>query len=108
MLQSLTGLYNALTSGSATAITAANNNITTASAYLNTALAQYGDYQNEVTNATSYQSQLNIQLQAQLSVLQDADLPTAITDMQENTTAQTAALESHSALPNKSLFDYIG
>jgi flagellar hook-associated protein 3 FlgL len=108
VLQSLTGLYNALTSGSATAITAANNNITNASAYLNTALAQYGDYQNEVTNATSYQSQLNIQLQAQLSVLQDADLPTAITDMQENTTAQTAALESHSALPNKSLFDYIG
>ena len=108
VLQSLTGLYNALNSGNSAVVSAANTNITSASAYLNGALAQYGDYQNEVSNATTYQSQLNVQFQAQLSVLQDADEPTAITNMQENTTAQTAALESHAALPNKSLFDYIG
>ncbi len=108
VLQSLTGLYNALNSGSATAIAAANSNISTASANLNGSLAQYGNFQSEVSNATTYQGQLNVQLQAQLSVLQDADEATAITDMQENTTAQTAALESHAALPNKSLFDYIG
>jgi flagellar hook-associated protein 3 FlgL len=108
VLQALTGLYNALSSGDSTQISAANANITSASANLNGSLAQYGDYQNEVSSATTYQSQLNVQLQAQLSVLQDADEATAITNMQESTTAQTAALESHAALPNKSLFDYIG
>jgi flagellar hook-associated protein 3 FlgL len=108
VLQALTGLYNALNSGNSTAISAANSNITSSNAYLNGQLAQYGDFQNEVANATSFQSDLNVQLQAQIGVLQDADEATVITQMQENTTVQTAALESHAALPNKSLFDFIG
>lgn len=108
VLQSLTGLYNALVSGNANEIATANANITSANTYLNGQLAQYGEFQNEVSNATTYQSQMNVQLHAQLSVLQDADEATAITNLQQNTTVQTAAMEAHAALPNKSLFDYIG
>jgi flagellar hook-associated protein 3 FlgL len=108
VFQSLTGLYNALMSGDSSTITAADGNIASASSYLNSQQATYGDFQNEVLNATNYQSSLNIQLQQQLSTLEDADMATAITDMQQATVAQQAALQSHAALPTKTLFSYLG
>jgi flagellar hook-associated protein 3 FlgL len=47
VLQALTGLYNALNTGNSTAIATANSNITTANAFLNGQLAQYGDFQTD-------------------------------------------------------------
>ncbi len=106
--QSLTGLYNALMGGGSSAIAAANGNIATATTYLDGRQAQYGDFQNQVAEATTSQSNLNVQLQQQLSTLEDADTATAITDMQQATVAEQAALESHASLPTKTLFSYLG
>jgi flagellar hook-associated protein 3 FlgL len=108
VFQSLTGLYNALMSGDSSAIATANGNIASATTYLDGEQAIYGDIQNQVADATSYQSTLNVQFQQQLSTLQDADMSTAITDMQQASVAQQAALQSHAALPTKTLFSYLG
>ncbi len=108
VFQSLTGLYNALVSGDSSAIATANGNIASATTYLDGEQATYGDIQNQVADATSYQSTLNVQFQQQLSTLQDADMTTAITDMQQASVAQQAALQSRAALPTKTLFSYLG
>jgi flagellar hook-associated protein 3 FlgL len=108
VFQSLTGLYNALTNGGSSAIAAATTNIATATTYLDGQQAAYGDIQNQVADASTYQSNLNVQLQQQLSTLEDADTATAITDMQQATVAEQAALQSHAALPTKTLFSYLG
>jgi flagellar hook-associated protein 3 FlgL len=108
VFQSLTGLYNALVSGDSSAIAAANGNIATATTYLDGQQATYGDIQNQVSDATTYQSTLSVQYQQQLSTLEDADTATAITDMQQATVAQQAALQAHAALPTKTLFSYFG
>lgn len=108
VLQALTGLYNALMGGNAGVISAAVGNISSASSFLNGQLATYGDIQNQVATATTAQSSLNVQLQQQLETLEDADMTTAITDMQQASVAQQAALQSHAALPTKTLFSYLG
>ncbi|MGA7415972.1 MAG: flagellin [Bryobacteraceae bacterium] len=108
VFQSLTGLYNALVSGDSSSIAAATSNIATATTYLDGQQAIYGDIQNQVADATTYQSNLNVQFQQQLSTLEDADTATAITDMQQATVAEQAALQSHAALPTKTLFSYLG
>ena len=108
VFQSLTGLYNALMNGDSSAIAAATSNIATATTYLDGQQATYGDIQNQVADATTYQSNLNVQLQQQLSTLEDADTARAITDMQQATVAEQAALQSHAALPTKTLFSYLG
>lgn len=108
VFQALTGLYNALTDGDSSAIAAANGNIASATAYLDSQQASYGDIQNQVTDATTYQSTLNVQFQQQLSTLEDADMASSITDMQQAMVAQQAALQSHAALPTKTLFSYLG
>jgi flagellin-like hook-associated protein FlgL len=43
-----------------------------------------------------------------LSNLQDADAVAAITNLQQASIAQQAALQAHAAMPTKSLFDYLG
>jgi len=108
VFQSLTGLYSALMGGDSSAIAAATGNVATATTYLDGQQANYGDIQNQVADATTYQSNLNVQFQQQLSTLEDADTATAITDMQQATVAEQAALQSHAALPTKTLFSYLG
>ncbi len=108
VFQSLTGLYNALVNGNSSVIAAAAANITSAATFLDGQEATYGDFQNQVADATTYQSSLNVQLHQQLSTLEDADTATAITDMQQASVAEEAALQSHAELPTKTLFSYLG
>ena len=108
VIQSLTELYNALTSNSQNAVIAAASDITSASGYLGGMDARYGDIQNKISNALTGQSTLDTSLQAQLSNLQDADEAQAVTDQQTESTALNAAETAYAALPKKSLFDYLG
>ncbi len=108
VLQSLTQLYNALSSDNQTAVMAAADDITSASSYLAGMDAQYGDIQNTITDALTDQGTLNTNLQAQLSSLQDVDEAQAITSQQTQTTALNAAETAYASLPKKSLFDYLG
>lgn len=108
VFQSLTELYNALTSNNQTAVTAAASNISSAANYLSGMDAQYGDIQNKISDALTDQSTLNTSLQTQLSSLQDADEAQAVTDQQTESTALNAAETAYASLPKKSLFDYLG
>jgi len=108
VFQSLTELYNALTSDNQNAVMSAASDITSASGYLGGMDAQYGDIQNKISDALTGQSTLNTSLQSQLSSLQDADEAQAITDQQTESTALNAAETAYAALPKKSLFDYLG
>jgi flagellar hook-associated protein 3 FlgL len=108
VFQSLTELYNALTSDNQNAVMSAASDITSASGYLGGMDAQYGDIQNKISDAQTGQSTLNTSLQSQLSSLQDADEAQAITDQQTESTALNAAETAYAALPKKSLFDYLG
>jgi flagellin-like hook-associated protein FlgL len=107
-LQALTALYNDLASNNLTNLGTDADNIASASGYLNGQQALYGEMQNQVTDAVSYQSKLDIQLKLQLSTLQDADSVSAITTLQQASVAEQAALQAHAAMPTKSLFSFIG
>lgn len=108
VLQSLTSLYNDLTSNNVSALSTDSTNIQTASNYLDAQQAQYGDFQDQVSNALTYQGQLDTQLQSQMSSLQDADVVSAATTLQQDETEEQAALQAQASLPTKTLFDYIG
>jgi flagellar hook-associated protein 3 FlgL len=108
VLQALTSLYNDLLNSNVSALGADVANIQTSSSYLNGQLEQYGQVQTQVADGLTYQSKLDVQLRAQLSNTQDADATAAITDMQQASISQQAALQAQAALPKKSLFDFIG
>lgn len=108
VFQSLTELYNALSSDNQSAVIAASSDVTSANTYLSGMDAQYGDIQNRVSNALTAQGELNTNLQAQLSSLQDVDEAQAVTQQQTETTALNAAETAYASIPKKSLFDYLG
>ena len=108
VLQSLTELYNALSSNNTTAVTQAVTDVSSSSTYLSTQQARYGDIQNRISGALSYQSILNTNLGAELSSVQDSDAAQAITTLQSDTVAEQAAMSAYNSIPKKSLFDYLG
>ena len=108
VLQALTNLRNHLATNNVSAITTDAADLATSSQYLNGQQARYGDIQNNVADALTFQQKLDTQLQLQLSNTQDADEAAAISEMQKDSIAQQVALQAHSALPRKSLFDYLG
>jgi flagellar hook-associated protein 3 FlgL len=108
VLKALTNLRNDLAANNVNAVAVDATDLETSAQYLNGQQALYGDIQNKVADALSFQQQLDTQLKLQLSNLQDADETSAIVEMQKDSIAQQAALQAHAALPHKSLFDYIG
>lgn len=108
VLQSLTSLYNNLVNNNVAGLTTDAANLGTASDYLSGQQALYGGMLNQITDAQTFQQKLDTQYHIQLSNLQDADSVTAITNMQQASIAQQAALQAHAAMPTKSLFDYLG
>jgi flagellar hook-associated protein 3 FlgL len=108
VLQSLTSLYNHLLNNDVTGLSTDAANLSTASNYLNGQQALYGDILNQITDAQTFQQKLDTQYHVQLSNLQDADAVAAITNLQQASIAQQAALQAHAAMPTKSLFDYLG
>ncbi len=104
----INSLRLALLNNDQAAIDAALPDVMSAGTYLNQQLAFYGRAQNRVTSETDFAKNYEIQLQTQLSGIQDADLAQAITEMQQAQTQQSAALASRAHLPRTSLFDYLG
>jgi flagellar hook-associated protein 3 FlgL len=106
-LQALTGLYNDLLNNNVSNLATDAANIQTASSYLSGQQERYGQIQTQVADGLTYQSQESIQLSAQLSNTQDADATAAITEMQQASISEQAALQAQAALPKKSLFDFL-
>jgi len=101
-------LSAALKANDSAAIQVANDGLAKAGEYLNNQLAFYGTTQNKVANATEFGKTLEVQLQTQISNLQDADLTQAILELNQAGTQQQAALQARARIPRTTLFDYLG
>jgi flagellar hook-associated protein 3 FlgL len=107
--------FNALN----TLVTALNNNDTAgiassisllqqSSVHLNNMQSFYGNQEDQIQSANTYASNFNIQLQTQISSIQDADIPTAATELTEANTQLQAAMQMEGQLPHTSLFSFLG
>jgi flagellar hook-associated protein 3 FlgL len=101
------GLQTALQNNDQAGIDAAVSNLPGASAYLNNQLAFYGTVQNRVASGIDFAANLETQLKTQQSGIQDADLTSAITDLNQAATQQQAALAAEKEMPRTSLFDFL-
>ncbi|HUB82921.1 MAG TPA: flagellin [Bryobacteraceae bacterium] len=108
-------VFNALN----TLLTALNNNDTSgitnsisllqaASVHLNTSQAFYGNLEDEIQGANTYASNYNIQLETEISNIQDADIPSAASELSLANTQLQAAMEMEGQMPHSSLFNYLG
>ena len=75
--------------------------------YLSTQLSYYGSVQNRIQDATDFASKQRVQLQADLSQTQDADIAQAALQITQGTTQLNAALSAEAKLPRTSLFDFL-
>mgnify|MGYP003346313511 FL=1 len=101
-------LSTALKANDSAAIQTANDGLAKVGEYLNNQLSFYGTTQNKVANAIDFGHTLEVQLQTQISNLEDADLTQAILELNQAGTQQQAALQSRARIPRTTLFDYLG
>jgi flagellar hook-associated protein 3 FlgL len=107
VFSAIENLSTALKNNDSAAITTAFDGLSKVGSYLNGQLAFYGDTQNKVADATSFGNTLQLQLQTQISGLQDADLTQSILSLTQAQTQQQAALQSEAKLPRSTLFDFL-
>lgn len=107
VFSAIENLSAALQSNNSAAIATAVDGLSSVGSYLNDQLAFYGNTQNKVADATNFGNTLQVQLQTQISNLQDADLSQAILTMTQDQTQQQAALQSEAKLPRSTLFDFL-
>ena len=100
-------LSTALQTNNSAAIATAFDGLSQVGSYLNSQLAFYGVTQNKVADATGFGQTLQLQLQTQISGLQDADLTQSILSLNQAQTQQQAALQSEAKLPRSTLFDFL-
>lgn len=107
VFSSLVALRSALLNNDSAGISSALNTLGTSSTYFERQLATYGTAQNKVAAASSYGSSLELNLQTQISSIQDADLTQAILELNQAQTAQRAALQTKATIVPQSLFDFL-
>jgi flagellar hook-associated protein 3 FlgL len=108
-------VFNALN----TLVTALNNNDTAgitnsisllqaASVHLNNSESFYGNLEDQIQSANTYASSYNIQLETEISNIQDADIPSAASELTQANTQLQAAMEMQGQMPRSTLFNYLG
>lgn len=103
-LQSLEVALNSNDSaGIATAIDSMNSVVD----WLNTQQTYYGSAGERITNETNAASKQATDLATDISSIRDADVASAATDLAQESTAQTAAMQAEAQMPQKSLFSYL-
>jgi flagellar hook-associated protein 3 FlgL len=105
---SINNLMQGLINNNSAAITSSITDVQTADTYLNQQLAFYGTVQDRVTDAQTFGQNYTVQLQSQLSGIQDANAAASITEMTQASTQLQAALQSEAQLPKSTLFDFLG
>lgn len=108
VFQALNSLLGALQNNDTTQITNAIPLLQAASVHLNTCQAFYGNLEDQLQNATAYASNYNIQLETEISNIQDADIPSAASRLTQAGIQLEAAMEMEGQLPHTSLFHYLG
>ncbi len=100
-------LRTALLANDDKAISAAVQNLSKADTYLNRQLSFYGATQNRVSAAQEFGLRQQLQLQGQISGIEDTDLTEAILTLNQAKLNQEAALQAHAQIPQRSLFDFL-
>jgi len=103
----LAGLTQALQSGSNSAVETALSGLQTAYGYLNQQQGFYGSVENRISTSLDLANKFQLQDQAHLSTLQDADIPTATVELTQATTSLNAAMAAEAQRPRSTLFDYL-
>ena len=103
----LSGLQTALQNNDEVGINASISTLQDTSVYMNDQLAFYGSRQQQIDSAVTQTQNDNVQLQTQLSGLQDADETSAITELTQAQTQLQAALSAQARLPQTTLFDVL-
>jgi flagellar hook-associated protein 3 FlgL len=104
---SITNLMQGLQSNNDSAVSSSLADVQSADTYLNEQLAFYGTVQDRVTSAQSFGQNYTLQLQTQLSGVQDTNEAADITNMTQAQTQLQAALQSEAQLPKTTLFDFL-
>ncbi len=104
---SISSLIQGLQNNDDPTITSALADVQSSDTYLNEQLAFYGTVQDRVTSAQTFGQNYTLQLQTQLSGVQDANEAADITNMTQATTQLQAALQSEAQLPKTTLFDFL-
>lgn len=76
--------------------------------YLNSELEFYGVAQNRIAAASDFAASSQLQMKADLSDRQDADLGASILALTQGRSQQEAALAARAKMPQRSLFDFLG
>jgi flagellar hook-associated protein 3 FlgL len=103
----LNAARNALAANDDAAIQTAVGAFSKTGGYLNSQLSFYGRVQNRVAEATEFGQTFQTQLQTQISGLEDADLTSAILELNQGLIQQQAALEARARIPRTTLFDFL-
>jgi flagellin-like hook-associated protein FlgL len=101
-------LQKALNTDNETNVQGTISAIVSATTHLNQQLVFYGNAQNRVRSASESAKKNAVQLQKDLSVLQETDLPAAILELNAAKVHHEAALMSQAKMPRSTLFDYLG
>lgn len=101
-------LGDALEQDDRAAVEAIGSAIKSAAEHLGRQLAFYGNVQKRVEFAINAVNQREIKLSDELSGVEDADLPAAMTAFNLAETHLNAALTVHGRMPRTSLFDFLG
>jgi flagellar hook-associated protein 3 FlgL len=107
VLSAVEGLRQALLASDDGAIDAAIANFPAVSTHLNQMLTFYGNVQSQVRDAIRVAGKQQLDLEAQLSSIEDADVVAAVVRLEQLRLQQQSALQARSAVPRTSLFDYL-
>jgi flagellar hook-associated protein 3 FlgL len=108
VFNALNSLVTALNANSTTGIGNSIGLLQASSTHLNTMEAFYGNLEDQIQGATTYASNYNVQLQTNISNIQDADIPAAATELTESNTQLQAAMQMEAQMPHTSLFSLLG
>ena len=89
-------------------IASALTSLRTANDYMNTQLSFYGSVQSRIQDATDFSTKYQVQLQTDLSQIQDADVTQAALQLSQSSTQLNTALSAEARMPRTSLFDFLG
>jgi flagellar hook-associated protein 3 FlgL len=108
VFSAINSLITSLNANDQAGVATVQSGLSTVASYLNQQLAFYGATQDTVTAATTNATNQQINLQTQISNLQDADITSAVSQMTQETTLEQAALGSEGQLPRQTLFNFLG
>jgi flagellar hook-associated protein 3 FlgL len=107
VFSAINGLVSALNTNDQTAIQTAVSGLAGVGVYLNNQLAFYGNTQDNVAAATDFAQTQQVEIQTQISALEDTNMSSTITDLTQAQIQEQAALTSEGQIPRSTLFDFL-